>query len=115
MAGNSGVIITIVVFCLIFAWIITFSILAMALKKPIFTKLSLIAPIGYKIYAKSMRLGTDALKQAEIEGREKRIQISIDQKQNKLEKLNRNKPQAQEQSEPQTTGGYYYDDIDPDF
>lgn len=111
MAGNSGVIITIVVFCLIFAWIITFSILAMALKKPIFTKLSLIAPIGYKIYAKSMRLGTGALKQAEIEGREERIKRSIDQKQNKLEKLNRNKPQA----EPQTTGGYYYDDIDPDF
>lgn len=111
MAGNSGVIITIVVFCLIFAWIITFSILAMALKKPIFTKLSLIAPIGYKIYAKSMRLGTDALKQAEIEGRETRIQRSIEKKQATLEKLNEKKPQA----EPQTTGGYYYDDIDPDF
>lgn len=111
MAGNSGVIITIVVFCLIFAWIITFSILAMALKKPIFTKLSLIAPIGYKIYAKSMRLGTDTLKQAEREGREERIKRSIDQKQNKLEKLN----QQKSQTEPQTTGGYYYDDIDPDF
>lgn len=111
MAGNSGVIITIVVFCLIFAWIITFSILAMALKKPIFTKLSLIAPIGYKIYAKSMRLGTDALKKAEVEGRENRIQRSIDEKQKKLQKLTG----VQSQSEPQTTGGYYYDDIDPDF
>lgn len=115
MAGNSGVIITIVVFCLIFAWIITFSILAMALKKPIFTKLSLIAPIGYKIYAKSMRLGTDALKEAEIKGQENRIKDRIDKNQNKLEKLNRKNSQTQEQSEPQTTGGYYYDDIDPDF
>jgi hypothetical protein len=43
---KTGLIITVVVFCIIFAWIITFSILALAMKKPIFHKLSVIGPVG---------------------------------------------------------------------
>ena len=48
--SRTGLIVTVVIFCLIFAWIITFSILALALKKPIFHKLSLIGPIGQLMY-----------------------------------------------------------------
>lgn len=51
--ADTGLIVTVVIFCLIFAWIITFSILAATLKKPIFEKLSIIGPLGHKIHLAS--------------------------------------------------------------
>lgn len=55
--ADTGLIVTVVIFCLIFAWIITFSVLAMVLKKPIFEKLSIIGPLGHKVHLASKGIG----------------------------------------------------------
>lgn len=110
--ADTGLIVTVVIFCLIFAWIITFSILAMALKKPIFAKLSLIGPLGYKVYTSGMHYDSETLKSVEQSAKANRINARLMKEQEKLRHLEN----SEASESPKTEGGYYYnDDIDPDF
>ena len=111
--ADTGLIVTVVIFCLIFAWIITFSILAMVLKKPIFEKLSIIGPLGHKIHlaSKGVSLQSQAYHRLEKKGN--------------LTTYSSPNPSLNPSPEPHkssiTNGGYYgydydYDDnIDPEF
>ena len=110
--ADTGLIVTVVIFCLIFAWIITFSILAIALKKPIFSKLSLMGPLGHKVYTSGMHYDSETLKLAEQSAKANRINARLIKDQEKLRHLeNSGAPES-----PKTEGGYYHnEDIDPDF
>lgn len=101
---DTGLIVTVVIFCLIFAWIITFSILAIVLKKPIFEKLSIIGPLGHKVHlaSKGISLQSQTYHRLEKEG-------SI---------ASYSSPNPESKQSPLTNGGYGYsydDNIDPDF
>ena len=105
--ADTGLIVTVVIFCFIFAWIITFSILAVALKKPIFEKLSIIGPLGHKIHlaSKGISFRSQTYHRLEKEGNLTAY----------------SSPSPEPRQSPITNGGYYdydydYDyDIDPDF
>ena len=127
--ADTGLIVTVVIFCFIFAWIIVFSILAIAFKKPIFEKLSIIGPLGHKIHLASKGL---SLADQLVHGIEKRGKVtsyssvyqSPDQSLTQI-------PESPDQSltqipesprEPITNGGRYgyaysydEDNIDPEF
>ena len=116
--ADTGLIVTVVIFCFIFAWIITFSILAMALKKPVFEKLSIIGPLGHKIHLTSKGV---SLADQRVHGIEKRGNItkysSINQQPSTRTSINQIPDSTSR--EPITNGGYYdYDDandLDPEF
>ena len=102
--ADAGLIVTVVIFCLIFAWIITFSILACVLKKPLFSKLSIIGPLGYKIYTCANGMNKGALSNVYHQAKADRYAAKA----------------AAASSMAKQQGGYYdydysYNDIDPDF
>jgi hypothetical protein len=48
--ANTGLIITVVIFVLFFVWVAVFSALAVIKRKPIFEKLSIVAPLGMMVH-----------------------------------------------------------------
>lgn len=117
MTDNTGLIVTVVIFCFIFAWIITFSILAMVFKKPIFEKLSIIGPLGHSVHlaSKGISLQSQAYHRLEKKGNIATYSSAAPSYPN----LNSSAAPTPRQSSI-TTGGYHdYDDndedIDPDF
>lgn len=115
--ADTGLIVTVVIFCLIFAWIITFSILAIVLKKPIFEKLSIIGPLGHKIHlaSKGVSLQSQAYHRLEKKGN-----LTTYSSPNSSPNSSPS-PNPEPHKSSITNGGYYgydydYDDnIDPEF
>ena len=109
--ADIGLLVTVIIFSIIFAWIIVFSILAVAIKKPALVKLSIIGPLGNWIYTKGMRFESESLNMAKQAAKENRINYRLLKDQEKLNRL-------KSQESTKTQGGYYNyygDTIDPDF